>query len=226
MTKGDQTMGKLNNENGSRAVTGIVSSLYMALAYAAGIVIFIVILKYPQITEDIERVRIAVEMKSMVFLTNLFMYVLFGPVLVLFILFLKSRLERSETVLVKFASIVGFIWAGSLTAAGMIANGALEPVAQLFSENPDSAVLVWQMLDTVSVGLGNGNGEILGGLMSLGFGIAMLKDKNFHRGLGILGIVVGAIGVISLMPALTDLAAAFGILQLVWFLLTGFTARA
>ena len=72
--------------------------------------------------------------------------------------------------------------------------------------------------------IGNGNGEILGGLMTLGFGIAMLKDTHFSRGLGVFGIIVGAFGIVSLIPALVDLAVVFGILQLVWFVLTGFSS--
>jgi hypothetical protein len=217
-------MNRNNVLKGSKSLVGIASSMYMALAYLTGIIIFIVVLRYPEITEEIDKVMIIIEMKSMVFLTNLIMYVLFGPVLILFILFLKSMLDNSETMLVRFSAIIGFIWAGSLTASGMIANGAIEPVTMLFSDNPDQAIYLWQMLDTVSLSIGNGNGEILGGLMTLGFGIAMLKDTHFFRGLGVFGIIVGAIGIVSLIPALVDLAAVFGILQLVWFVLTGFSS--
>jgi hypothetical protein len=211
-------------EKRSQSLIGIASSMYMALAYITGIIIFVVVLKYPQITEDMDKVKIVVEMKSMVFLTNLIMYVLFGPVLILFILFLKSMLDNSRTVLVRFSAIIGYIWAGSLTASGMIANGAIEPITRLFSDNPDQAIYLWQMLDTVSISIGNGNGEILGGLMTLGFGIAILKDAHLSRGLGVFGIIVGSIGIISLIPTLAGLAVVFGILQLVWFVLTGFSS--
>ncbi|MBI9107806.1 MAG: hypothetical protein JEZ04_13750 [Spirochaetales bacterium] len=205
-----------------QSMVGIATSLYMTLAYLAGIIIFIVVLRYPAITEDIDKVKIIIEMRTMVFLTNLIMYVFFGPVLILFILFLKSMLDNSEIMLVRFSAITGFIWAGSLTASGMIANGAIEPITRLFSDNPDQAIYLWQMLDTVSMSLGNANGEILGGLMTLGFGLAMLKGEHFSRGLGVFGIIVGAIGIISLIPALVDLAVVFALLQLVWFVLTAF----
>lgn len=208
----------------SQSIIGIATSLYMTLAYLAGIIIFIVILRYPEITEEIDKVKIIIEMKSMVFLTNVILYVLFGPVLIMFILFLKSMLDNSETMLVRFSAIIGYIWAGSLTASGMIANGAIEPITRLFSDNPDKAIDLWQMLDTVSMSLGNANGEILGGLMTLGFGIAMLKGIKISRGLGVLGIIVGSIGIISLIPALADLTVVFGLLQLVWFVLTAFSS--
>ena len=203
---------------------GIGSSVYMAVAYITGILIFIVVLKYPQITEDLDKVKLLVEMKSMMFVSNLIMYVVFGPVLILFILFLVSLLDNRQTVLVKFSAIIGYIWAGSLTASGMIANGAIEPITRLFSDNPEQAVYLWQMLDTVSLSIGNGNGEILGGLMTLGFGIAILQNEHLSRGLGVFGIIVGFIGILSLIPPLADLAVIFGILQLGWFVLTGFSS--
>jgi hypothetical protein len=220
----DKVMNSKESLKRSQSIMGVATSLYMALAYIAGIIIFIVVLRYPEITEEIDKVKIIIEMKSMVFLTNLIMYVLFGPVLVLFILYLKSMLDNNGTVLVKFSAIIGYIWAGSLTASGMIANGAIEPVTRIFSENPDQAIYLWQIIDTVSTGMGNGNGEILGGLMTLGFGIAMLKDPHFSKGLGVFGIIVGAFGILSLIPALIDLAVVFGILQLLWFVFSGFSS--
>jgi hypothetical protein len=195
----------------------------MALSYLAGIIIFIVVLRYPSMTQDIDKVKIIIGMKPMAYLTNLILYVFFGPALVFFILFLNSALKNCGSAIAKFSSIIGYIWAGSLTASGMIANGAIEPVSRLFPENPDQAINLWRMLDTVSMSIGNGNGEILGGLMTAGFGVALLTDGRFSRGLGIYGIIVGLIGILSLIPLLVDLAAVFGIVQLAWFLLIGFS---
>lgn len=203
---------------------GIVSSLYMALAYLSGIIIYIVILKYPQITNDLEKIQIILEMKNMYFLTNLLLYVLFGPVLVLFIINLKSNIVDNNSLLFKFSEIVGYIWAGSLTASGMISNGMIEPLTKLFVENSGEAVLLFQSLEIVSTGIGNGNGEILGGLMTLGFGITTLKDSSYSNSIGVFGIIIGIIGVFTTLPILVDFTALFGILQLVWFLLIGFSS--
>jgi len=202
---------------------GKVASLYLAGAYLAGIIIFIVVLRYPFITEAAEKVRIIVGMKSMVFTCYLIMYVLFGPVLVLFVLDLKSRMENSDSLLVRFSSVIGFIWAGSLTASGMITNATIAPLEKLLAENPELAVQIWQMLDAVTVGLGNGNGEILGGIMTLGFSIAIFRDKRFSKVHGIFGMVVGVLGILSLFPVLKDLMMLFGLLQLIWYVWTGFS---
>ena len=203
------------------AIGGFAAGLYMAAAYLTGIIIFIAVLKYPQITSASEKVRIAVEMKNMVFTTNILMYVLFGPVLVLFIQGLASRLTNPESPVVKFSAVTGYIWAGSLAAAGMISNAALEPLQRLFVSDPGKAEFFWQTIETVTAGIGYGDGELLGGLMTFGFGLALLKDSRFGRASGILGIVAGFIGIASLVPALSGLTAVFGLLQLAWFVAVG-----
>ncbi len=210
-----------NRLSGQQRFFGIASSVYLALSYLVGIVIFLFVLRYPEIKSAAEKVRIVTEMKSMVFLTNILMYILFGPVLVLFILALQSAITNSGSILARLSAIIGYIWAGSLTASGMIANAAIDPVTRLSASNPDQAAFFWQILDTVSMGIGNGNGEILGGLMTLGFGIVMLKEKRYGRVIGVFGIIVGAIGMLSLIPALIDMPGVFGITQLIWFIIVG-----
>lgn len=212
---------KINRLKRPYGILGIVTSLYMAIAYLTGIIIFIVVLRYPMITEEIDKVMIIINMRSMVFITNLFMYVLFGPVLILFILYLKSIFSK-QTLLIKFSAITGYIWAGSLTASGMINNGVIEPTIRLFHESPDRAIFLNRIVNSISLSIGNGNGEILGGIMTLCFGLAFFRDAKLSKGIGILGLIVGAIGIISLIPALVDLTAVFGILQLVWFVIIGF----
>lgn len=212
-----------NELSKKQGVCALLAGLYMALAYLVGIVIFLFILKYPEITSVEEKILILKDMGSMVFLTNMMMYILFGPVLVIFLLALKSSLNLEKSLLVKLSVIVGFIWAGSLTACGMIGNAAIAPALKLYQANTAEGILFWQTIETVTAGIGNGNGEILGGIMTLGLGIAMLKANSFKRALAVFGIVVGSVGIISVIPELTDLVGLFGILQLLWFIFTGIT---
>lgn len=198
---------------------GMAAGLYMALAYLIGITIFVGVLKYPEISDPVEKLMIMSKMPNMVFITNILMYVLFGPVLVLFIISLQKLIKNEDSILLKTSSVIGFIWAGSLTASGMISNAAIEPLLQQFAASPSQAVPMWQMIDAVAMGIGNGNAEILGGLMTLGFSVVMLKDQRFSKITGIVGSVVGVIGIITLLPILKDFTGLFGILQLVWFVL-------
>lgn len=194
-----------------------VSSLYMAVAYLTGIIIYVLILRYPSIENPMDKLQIVLAMKSTTFITNLIMYVLFGPVLILFILSLNRVIQR-ESIILKFSSIIGYIWAGSLTASGMISNGIIEPVSNLYNLDPELALRIWEIGDTISQGIGNGNGEILGGIMTLGISLVIGKK------LGIFGTIIGIIGIATTVPILTDLTALFGILQLVWFILVGFSS--
>ncbi len=70
-------------------------------------------------------------------------------------------------------------------------------------------------------GLGNGNGEILGGLWVLLVSIAALRAGGLPRGLNILGLLVGAVGILSIIPGLTGLTGIFGLSQIIWFVWLG-----
>ena len=70
-------------------------------------------------------------------------------------------------------------------------------------------------------GIGNGNGEILGGLWTLLISWSALRAGGLPKGLNFLGLLVGVVGIISLVPALTDLTGLFGISQLVWYVWLG-----
>jgi len=82
--------------------------------------------------------------------------------------------------------------------------------------------LSWQGIESVTNGLGNGNGEILGGLWALLVSLAALRTGGLPRGLNILGLLVGAVGIISIIPGLIDLMiGVFGLSQIIWFVWLG-----
>ena len=70
-------------------------------------------------------------------------------------------------------------------------------------------------------GLGNANGEILGGPLTLLVSLAALRTGGLPKGLNILGVLVGAIGIITIIPALNTLVAVFGLGQIIWFFWLG-----
>ena len=115
------------------------------------------------------------------------------------------------------AAVVGVIWAGSLIASGMVANAGLAMVVPLYAKDPAQAALTWQQIEAVTGGLGNANGEILGGTLTLLVSLAALRTKGFPKALNILGLVVGTVGIITIIPALNALVGIFGIGQIIWF---------
>jgi hypothetical protein len=202
--------------------SGGFAALYMAVAHLIGIVIFLVILDYPSITDLAQKVALNVDKQMVVFSTNLLMYVFFGFFLIILSLALYDRLKSGSPAIMQAATAIGIIWAGSLIASGMVANAGLATVVALYAKDPAQAALAWQGIETVANGLGNGNGEILGGLWALLVSLAALRAGGLPRGLNILGLSVGAVGIISLLPGLTEnLTGIFGLGQIIWFVWLG-----
>ena len=198
---------------------GGIAAFYLAAAYMIGITIFIVVLDYPSITDPAQKLTVLVKYQMVIFMTNLLMYVFFGIFLVVLSLVLHERMKAGMTSLVQVATVIGIIWAGSLVASGMVSNAGIIPTIALHAKDPGQAALFWQGIETVSSGLGNGNGEILGGVWTLLVSWAALKTGGLPKGLTILGLLVGTVGLASLF--LADLTGLFGISQMVWFIWLG-----
>jgi len=119
------------------------------------------------------------------------------------------------------ATAVGIIWAGSLVASGMISNAGLAPTATLYAVDPAQAVLAWQSIEIVANGIGNANGEILGGVWMLLVSLAALRSGGLPKGASIQGLLTGVVGIITLLPGLTSLVALFGLSQMIWYAWVG-----
>ncbi len=200
---------------------GGFAALYLAVAYLIGMVIFLVVLDYPSITDPAQKVALLVEMQLVTFSTNLLMYVFFGIFLIVLSLALYDRLKSGAPAIMQVATAIGIIWAGSLVASGMVANAGIAPVVALYAKDPAQAALTWQVIESVANGLGNGNGEILGGVWTLLVSLAALRSGGLTKALNILGLLIGALGIITLAPGLIDLVGIFAIGHIVWYIWVG-----
>lgn len=201
---------------------GGFASLYMAVAHLIGIVIFLIVLDYLSITDPAQKVALNVDKQMVIFSTNLLMYVFFGFFLVVLSLALHDRLKSGAPAIIQVATAISLIWAGSLIASGMIANAGLASVVAIYDKDPAQAALLWQGIEAVTNGLGNANGEVLGGLWVLLVSLAALRAGELSKSLNIIGLVVGAVGIVSLIPGLTDsLIGIFGLGQIIWFVWLG-----
>lgn len=201
--------------------SGGIAALYMGAAHLIGIVIFLVILDYLSITDPAQKVALNVEKQTVVFSTNVLMYVFFGFALIVLSLALYDRLKSGAPNIMQAATAIGIIWAGSLIASGMVANAGLATIVPLYAKDPAQAALTWQGIEAVANGLGNANGEILGGLWALLVSLAALRAGGLPRGLNILGLLVGAVGIITIIPTLNALTGIFGLGQIIWFVWLG-----
>jgi len=200
---------------------GGFAAVYMALSHLIGIVIFIVVLDYPGITDIAQKVALNVERQWVIFSTNLLMYVFFGFFLIVLTLALYDRLKPGAPALMQVAAVIGLIWAGSLIASGMVANAGLAMLVPLYAKGPTQAALAWQGVEAVANGLGNANGEILGGSQTLLVSLAAIRTKGLPKALNILGLVIGSVGIITVAPSLTPFTSVFGLGQIIWFVWLG-----
>ena len=132
---------------------GGFAALYMAVAYLIGMVIFLVILDYPSITDPGQKVALLVDKQIVTFSTNLLMYVFFGVFLIVLSLALYDRLKSGVPAIMQVATVIGIIWAGSLIASGMVSNAGIAPVVALYAKDPAQAALSWQGIESVANGL-------------------------------------------------------------------------
>ncbi len=202
---------------------GGFAALYMAIAHLTGIVIFLVVLDYLSLTDPAQKVALNVEKQAVIFSTNLLMYVIFGFALIVLSLALHERMKSVAPALMQAATAIGIIWAGSLIASGMVANAGLAAVVPLYADDPDQAALIFQSIEAVANGLGNANGEILGGMWTLLVSLAGLRSGGLPKRLAVLGLFVGAAGIITIIPALNTLTGIFGLGQIIWFVWLGIT---
>jgi hypothetical protein len=200
---------------------GGISAFYMATAYLVGIVFFLLILDYPSIVDPAQKMSLLVEKQLIIYITNLFLYVIFGFFLIALTLALYERLNTKAPAMIRVATAIGIIWAGALIASGMVANAGIAPVVKLYSEDPAQATMTWLAIESVANGLGGASGEILGGVFTLMISWAALKSGKLQKGLNYLGLVVAVVGITSTVPGLNDLAGLFGISQIVWFIWLG-----
>lgn len=201
--------------------SGGIAALFMAISHLIGIIIFIAVLDYVSITDPAQKVALNVEKQTVIFSTNLLMYVFFGFALIVLSLALYDRMKSGAPALMQVATAIGIIWAGSLIASGMSANAGLAAIVSLYVKNPAQAALTFQAIESITNGLGNANGEILGGPLTLLVSLAALRTGSLPKGLNILGVFVGAVGIITIIPALNALTGVFGLGQIIWFVWLG-----
>lgn len=199
---------------------GGYAGFYMGAAYAVAIVIFLVVLDYPSMVDPVDKVGLLTRASGMIWASNLLLYVVFSPVLAVFVLAVHDLVRTAEGP-ARLGRALGLIWAGLLIASGLIANAAIGPITALFASDQAAAIALWSATNAVADGLGGGAGEVAGGLMTALFSLAGLKSGAFGRVLAWLGFAVGALGLVSALPGLGDVGALFGIAQIPWFVWVG-----
>jgi hypothetical protein len=211
--KGEENMNNLQKIGG-------VAALLEAVTFVVGFALHFTLVasaNYGSLAIDpLENVAFLVENQTVMYVWHFTIYVVFGVFLVVLAQALRESLKDSSPALVQIATAFGLIWAGLVIASGMVANIGADVVVSLYDKDPAQVASVWLALQFVVTGLGGGN-EIVGGLWVLLISWAALRVNGLPKALNYLGVVVGAAGVLTTIPMLSDLGAIFGLGTIIWF---------
>lgn len=202
---------------------GGLSGIYFAIAYFIMILFFVIIVDYPNITEQSEKIEMFINYKAGMSATYYVGYVIFGLLLAVFSLAVYDRLKASYPNAAKLSAIYGIMWGCLLVGSGMIYIKGIALAVDMYAYDPAQAITVWTSIEAIALALGSSEGEILGGIWTLLISITALKAKAFHKGICYVGIVAGVAGILTIIPAVNIIGgiAVFGITQIVWFVFMG-----
>ena len=200
---------------------GGVAALVEAIIYISAFVFFGAFWNSPSGADAAQQFAFLAENKTVLFVVNFVMYVLFGIVLAVLVLALHERLKKGAPTLSSLAAIFGVVWVGLVIASGMIANIGLAAAIDLANTEPQQAMTMWRAVYSVVEGLGGGN-EVVGGLWVLLISITALQNQKLPKALNVFGLIVGLVGVLTVYPA-DVFTEIFGVSQIVWFSWLGIT---
>ena len=196
---------------------GGIAALTAAATVVVGIGMFATLLTdYTTGDPDVaESVAFVVDNEATLYIWNLITLLVFAVAMVPLALALHQRLKAGAAGIAQTATAFGLIWSGLLLASGMVINVGYGAVVDLFDTNPDQAESLWSAIDSVGNGLG-GTMEIAGGLWVLLVSWAALRAGVFPKALNYLGLAMAASALVTIVPALEDVAIIFGLGLIVW----------
>jgi hypothetical protein len=197
---------------------GAMAAITQALAYIVGFAVLATVMQ-PEGAETwshLERLAFVLQNKPLFQAWTLFIYVVFGMALVVLTVALQDRLGRAAPARMQVASAFGLIWAGLVIASGMISTVGLESVATLHEKDAALASATWITIGAIQNGLGGGV-EVVGGAWMLLLSWAAWRAGAIPRALNAVGVLVGAAGLLTMMPPLAELGMVFGLGQILWF---------
>lgn len=199
---------------------GGVSALINAAAYMIGMSIAFTLLAPYLDVEPEQYVAFMAANKTLLFVWHLLIYLVAGVFMVPLVLGLYERLTAGSPALAQITVVFGVIWTMTVIGSGMLIIHNQNVVAALYAQDPAQATAVWLALSAVEEGLG-GAIELPGGLWILLTSWAALRAGALPKGLNILGLIIGAAGILTVFPSLGSLGVVFGLGAVLWFIWVG-----
>lgn len=218
-----QPTATLTRPGPARDKVGGVAALYLAVALLAAMPYFLLVVDYPNATTAADKVSLVVENYPSMYAVYIATYVLFGMAVGLLAFALYDRLAAAAPAAMRAATAIGLVWSVALVTSGMVFTYGMTTIVDLHEDDPAQAQQAWQAIEPVAMALGGAGGELLGGTWVLLLSLTALRTHTLARAVCWLGLVIGVLGITSVVPPLHAAAIAFGLLQVVWFLCVAWT---
>ncbi|MGR3813814.1 MAG: hypothetical protein ACU0AU_06970 [Cognatishimia activa] len=166
-------------------------------------------------------VRFTVDNQALMITWFTVIYVLNALALAVLVVALAGRLRDKSPDWGTMTMAFGLIWTTLVLGAGMIGNVTTETMAVLAPKDFETAVLTWEALHAVELGLGGGN-EIAGGVWILCVSLAGMIYRALGKIVIGLGLLTGIGGLLTIFPPFGEIAGAvFGLGAIAWFIAVG-----
>lgn len=208
--------------DGARSArAGGIGALVASATFVFGIVFFLTMLADYTAADATPTSSVAflVEHEATLFTWYAVIYLVFGIAIVPLVRALQQRLRGHEPELTAHASVFGHVWIGLMFATGMVLTIGVGAIADLAGD-PVQAEALWSSIDTIGDGLGGGN-EIVGGLWILLVSRAAHRSNALPTWLNVLGAITATAGIVTVVPALTEVGMVFGLGCIAWLAAVG-----
>ncbi|MEM9840860.1 MAG: hypothetical protein AAF830_17145 [Pseudomonadota bacterium] len=204
---------------------GGIAALTCAATYVFGIALLVTVMAEAGFGSNnlnaANVVRFTIENQGLMIVWNTVIYIVNALALAVLVVAVSRRLRAASPDWGSMALAFGLIWTTLVLGAGMLANVTTERVVALAADDFEAAVLTWEVLHVVELGLGGGN-EIAGGAWIFCVSLAGLVYRAFGKVVIGLGLLTGLAGLLTILPPLGDVAGmVFGLSAIAWFVAVG-----
>jgi hypothetical protein len=202
---------------------GFAVSILLCLCYIIGFLCLFLFFE-PLTKETLttaEHFNYILENKTNLQIWYLCIYILFGLFLIPLTLIVKDFLRDQK--LGDLTAVFGFIWAAFVLASGFIFIVGVEKITHI-KMNYDNKIIIWKTIEILQDALGGGI-ELIGGIWVFLIGVSGCLKKKFNPFFNVFSILLGVLGMVTVLPFLLHLGSVFGLFQIIWFLLLGFFLR-
>ena len=200
---------------------GAIAVFGMALCYISMAVIFFGLITLPAGLDTLGRLQYVLQQHYLLVAIGYGIgYLLFVVLLAILLQALRQVIADAQSAVAGLAERFGQVWLVLMMASGMVALISMDMTLRLLDSSTEQALALHNSYQLLTNALGGGI-ELVGGLWALLLSLAGLKHPILPKSLHRLGIIVGSLGIATVLHTLPYLKDAFGITQFIWFIWLG-----